>query len=218
MKNENLIQQAISILSLDEYNEQAIDLLRRFLISNQQQPKGKFSIYNYVSKDDLRPVLQCVYHSGGFRVATDATIIVALANQDYPKELEGKILNKTAEEINGEFPNWERVIPPKSRATDSWTIANKDLIVDAVKQQKQIKKERRDAIVAIEICGKHFNPEYLLKLINFGEHIGVNEINVGILGGGSSCCASYGEDGSVGLLMGLDLSRGDQSEKIIVKL
>ena len=218
MKNENLIQQAISILSLDEYNEQAINLLRRFLISNQQQPKGKFSIYNYVSKDDLRPVLQCVYHSGGFKVATDANILVALAQQDYPKELEGKLLSKTAEEIDGKFPCWERVIPDKSRAADVWTIANKDLIADAVKQQKQIKKERRDAVIAVEICGKHFNPEYLLKLINFAEHIGVNTINVGSLDSGQCYCASYGEDCSFGLLMGLDLSRGEQSEKIIVKL
>ncbi len=218
MKNENLIQQAIGILSKDEYNEEAINLLRRFLISNQQQPSGKFNIYNYVSKDDFRPVLKCVFHSGGFKVATDATIIIALARQDYTKELEGKLLNKTAEEINGEFPNWERVIPDKSQAADAWTIANKDLIVDAVKQQKQIKKERRDAIVAIEICGKHFNPGHLLKLIDFANHIGVNEINVGSLGSGASYCASYGEDGSVGLLMGL-YQNGDKGiERLIIKV
>ena len=218
MKNENLIQEAIGILSKDEYNEQAINLLRRFLISNQQQPSGKFNIYNYVSKDDSRPALHCVYHSGGFRVATDATIIAALAKHDYPKELEGTLLNKTGEQIDGNFPNWKPVIPDKSKLTDVWTIANKDLIADAVKQQKQIKRERRDAIIAIEICGKHFAPAYLLKLIDFANHIGVNTINVGSYGSANSCCASYGEDGSVGLLMGLDLSRGEQSEKIIVKL
>ena len=107
MKNENLIQQAIGILSKDEYNEQAINLLRRFLISNQQQPKGKFNIYNYVSKDDLRPVLQCVYHSGGFRGCNRCEHYSSTCKSGLTRgnpELEGKILNKTAEEIMGIFP------------------------------------------------------------------------------------------------------------------
>lgn len=68
------------------------------------------------------------------------------------------------------------------------------------------------------ICGKHFDPAYLLKLIDFANHIGVNAISVGSLGSGAAYCASYGEGGSVGLLMGLELSRGEQSEKIIVKI
>ena len=65
MKNENLIQEAIRHLSKDERNEHIIDLLRRFLLSNQQQPSGKFNIYNYVLRDESRPVLQCVYHCRG---------------------------------------------------------------------------------------------------------------------------------------------------------
>lgn len=217
MKNENLIQEAIRHLSKDERNEHIIDLLRRFLLSNQQQPSGKFNIYNYVARDESRPVLECVYHAEGFRVATDAHVLIALAKQDYPKELEGKLLTKTAEEVEGKFPNWRAVIPDKSRATDTWTI-NRDGVVEAVKQQRQVKKEKRDAFVAIDLFGKHFDPACLLKLIDFAKHIGVNEFNVGIYVNGGGYCTCYGEDDSVGILVGLNLSYGRQAENIIVTL
>lgn len=217
MKNENLIQEAIRHLSKDERNEHIIDLLRRFLLSNQQQPSGKFNIYNYVLRDESRPVLQCVYHAEGFRVATDATIIVALAKQDYPKELEGKLLTKTAEEVEGKFPNWRAVIPDKSRAKYVWII-DRDGVADAVKQQRQVKKEGRDAFVAIDLFGNHFDPAYLLKLIDFAKHIGANSLNVGSYINGGSYCNCYGEDGSVGMLMCLNLSYGRQAENIIVTL
>lgn len=217
MKNENLIQEAIKHLSKDERNEHIIDLLRRFLLSNQQQPSSKFNIYNYVVRDETRPVLQCVYHAEGFRVATDANILVALAKQDYPQELEGKLLTKTAEEVEGRFPNWRAVIPDKSRATGAWVI-NRDGVAEAVKQQRQIKKEKRYAFVSIDLCGKHFDPAHLLKLIDFAKHIGANALNVGSYSDGSGYCTCYGEDGSVGILVGLNLSYGKQAENIIVTL
>lgn len=80
--------------------------------------KGKFNIYNYVDKDKhtCREVLKGVFHDDGYLVATDAHIMVVLKGEEYPEELEGKIVLPDGsfvdtEYLHANFPKWPLVIP-----------------------------------------------------------------------------------------------------------
>lgn len=76
------------------------------------KPKGsKFDIYNYVCKDDFRPMMCGVYHEDGWRIASDAHVLFA-EKFEYPEEFEGKSLLKDGHFIEqGKYPKWRSVIP-----------------------------------------------------------------------------------------------------------
>lgn len=68
----------------------------------------RFNIYNFTS--DYRPVLAGVFHDGGYKVACDTVVLVAVKS-DYPEELEHHIINKDGKDIIGKYPRWRDVIP-----------------------------------------------------------------------------------------------------------
>lgn len=68
----------------------------------------RFNIYNFT--DVHRPVLTGVFHDGGYKVACDSIILVAVKS-DYPEELEHHIINKDDKDIIGKYPRWRDVIP-----------------------------------------------------------------------------------------------------------
>lgn len=202
MKNQELILQAISLLA---DNQQAADLLRRFLLSNAKNPGVKFDFYNYVSRDDLRPAMTGVLHQNGFKVATDGNIMIALAAQDYEPELEGCIIDKKANKINERFVNWRMVIPAQHTMNVSFVL-DIDKIRDAVKIGKQLKKEKSKKVVAIKLGVNYFSPETLLKIAIFASQIGVNELKMND-SKANSPAGVYGEDGSIGLIMPLYITK-----------
>ena len=73
---------------------------------------SKFDIFNFVEKNDiLRPVMCGVFHDEGWKVASDAHILVAL-NETYPEEYEHKILLKDGSFVEyGKYPTWRSIIP-----------------------------------------------------------------------------------------------------------
>ena len=212
MKNEQLVQQAISTLSLitsaenwsKSINDEIIDLLRRFLTSNQPDIniKGKFDLYDYIVTEKYearcRPNLTGVFHQNGFRVATDAKILVALAEQSYNPEFEGKVIGKEANIIDDIFPDWKSVIPQKENFNKTWKIDRKQ-VVDAVKMCKQRKKEDKYNVTLVHIDNVILNPESLLKLVDFAMFVGVNELYINTKNP-KKPVAVYAENGSVGIL------------------
>lgn len=70
---------------------------------------GKLDLYKFTSKDDLRPVLCGVYHSEGWKVATNGHILIA-CKQDYAEEKEGQVIAKDGTVIEDRYPNWRSVI------------------------------------------------------------------------------------------------------------
>ena len=73
----------------------------------------KFSLYNFAEKQkNSRPVMECVYHDSGYKVASDGTALVAL-KEDYNPSLEGRMFKQNGEEINGVYPKWRIVIPQR---------------------------------------------------------------------------------------------------------
>ena len=78
----------------------------------------KFNIYNYVSKEELRPALNGVFHEEGNRVASDAHILVAL-KEGYDHDVEGKIIGPDGAKIdpgaNRTYPKWQSIIPKQEK-------------------------------------------------------------------------------------------------------
>ena len=73
----------------------------------------------FVSKDDLRPVMECVYFDPeGYLVATDACVLLVEPTK-IPDELSGKLINlKTENELkDAHYPQWRSVIPTKHEYT-----------------------------------------------------------------------------------------------------
>ena len=94
----------------DKYFKETIEAIIR--LESETKSKGKFSLWDYVSKDDIRPSMCCVLHDSGYKVASDTHILVVL-KEDYPEDMEGKLMKKdgTIEDENVKFPNWRMVIP-----------------------------------------------------------------------------------------------------------
>lgn len=73
---------------------------------------GKFDYFKYVENtNSTRPVMQCVFHDEGFKVASDAHILIAIKD-NYPSEWEHKMLHADGSfEKYGTYPKWRYVIP-----------------------------------------------------------------------------------------------------------
>lgn len=68
----------------------------------------RFNIYNFTG--DYRPIMNGVFHDEGFKVASDAIVLIALKS-DYPEELEHHIIYKDGKEIIGKYPLWRQILP-----------------------------------------------------------------------------------------------------------
>ena len=93
-------------------NQRLADLIQQ-VIRAEATPdakKGKFDIFKYTSNEKYRPVMATVFHDEGFRVASDAHILVAV-KEDYPEEYEHKMLNADGSFEEGKYPKWRSVIP-----------------------------------------------------------------------------------------------------------
>lgn len=72
---------------------------------------NKFNIWKYVSNDSGRPQFCGVHHEGGWRVASNAHILVAL-KEEYDGSLEGRTIGRDGKAIDtGKYPNWQSIFP-----------------------------------------------------------------------------------------------------------
>lgn len=72
---------------------------------------GKFDYFKYVDNTVARPVMGCVFHDEGFKVASDAHILIAIKD-NYPEDFEHKMLHADGSfEKYGTYPEWRFVIP-----------------------------------------------------------------------------------------------------------
>lgn len=114
MKAESLkhLQKMHSMCSEDMgYFKELIEAIIR--IESEPKTKSKFKIWDYVSDDDIRPVMCHVYYDKGFKVASNGQILVAVKD-DYDSSLEGRLMlkNGTLAPENGyRYPKWREVIP-----------------------------------------------------------------------------------------------------------
>ena len=114
---------SIGVFTIDEIKR----LIHEFMVDNEPTPKkGTFNIWDWTCDDDLRPVMNGIFHDkeNKMAVATNAHLLVADA--DYydesrvdpvgfgmGKPKHDRPINKYGEFIDGRFPNWKAVVPPK---------------------------------------------------------------------------------------------------------
>lgn len=148
-------------------------------LESETKSKGKFSLWDYVSKDDIRPPMCCILHDSGYKVASDAHILVVL-KEDYPEDMEGKLMKKdgTIGTENVKFPNWRMIIPdPKKNEYVSVRLdfAGIRAFEADFKAKKKLNK-RMEGYVRVGGC--LFKLDYLIKAVRFMEHVGTDELMV----------------------------------------
>jgi hypothetical protein len=135
MKKETLnkieeLRNHINYLSALDFETQKViqSKLDEIIICEMNEQKiGKFNLYDFCAKDNLRPAMVGVYHKDGYKYATDAYVLCKL-KQDYKPELEDNIVLKDGSILTKDeytrLPNYDSVIP--TDLTD-YTAINIDL-------------------------------------------------------------------------------------------
>lgn len=198
----------------------------------------KLDPYKFVGKDDLRPNMMGVYHKKGYIYATDAHILIR-KKTDYPKSLEGKVIDKKGTVLGDRYPDADGLISSKTGyvpySVDVNMLAN---TADAcIKSRKSDNPYRylvlypqsvspKDIIVrrsgnyfsqAPEIPGTPgsimLDPYYVKKLVHFMKAEKTDTVWMNKISSQGSPVMAYGKD-SVALLMPVNMGYYDMSEKI----
>lgn len=161
----------------DKYFKETIEAIIR--LESETKSKGKFSLWDYVSKDDIRPSMCCVLHDSGYKVASNTHILVAL-KEDYPEDMEGKLMRKdgTIETENVKFPNWRMVIPDPQKMEMMAVRLDFARIRQFEADFKAKKKLNKIMNGYVRVGGCLFKLEYMIKAVRFMEHVGTDEFMV----------------------------------------
>jgi hypothetical protein len=160
---EELIVKAINVCETNGC-ELAVIYLKQFMLANQAKPNCKVDLYNLCYKGDFERTISGIYHDKGYIVATDGYILAKI-KEEYPEELEGKIITKYGDEIEGIYPNYQKVIGNFDEMTD--VSVNKEKVLEAVKQYKLEKKIGGicQKQVLCKAGKQYFKAEMLLKFL-----------------------------------------------------
>lgn len=112
-QTEKKILSLIEVLKYDDAMKGVVAELQAALACEMNDVKfGKFDLYKCVDSKDSRQCMRGVYHDDGWRVASDGHILIA-AKQEYPENLEGKIILKDGSILDEhyKYPRWRNVIP-----------------------------------------------------------------------------------------------------------
>lgn len=110
MKTES-ISIIASILQKEDVEKHIKDQLMQVLrIENEESAskQRKFNLWDCVDKSGIRPVMSCIFHDGGYKVASEGHYLVAVKDE-YPETFEGKCLRKDGEFVDGVYPDWKSV-------------------------------------------------------------------------------------------------------------
>lgn len=128
----------------DDYSKEEIialvkhvqNLIQETIIDHTPKPKGKFDLWEYVANDNLRPVLNGIYHDpiNKEAAATDAHVLVvdsALFDENLVDKEENKDdklfrckrpVDRYGKFIDGRFPNYEKCIPEKTEEFEKFML------------------------------------------------------------------------------------------------
>lgn len=191
MENKELLIDALKMSECKEIK----NLITQFLLSNELQKKSKFNPYNYVSKDKLRPAMAGVFHSYGYKVATNTHVLIAYRD-DYNDDLESKIVNKKGVIIDARYPNWKTVVPTDDDL--QYFDLDTSKMTAILAKYKLDKKVDKDSAKYINFKGTHFNVEYFASLCAFADFIRAKQI--GLSNNLKRACKVHAS-GNVGILM-----------------
>ncbi len=121
---------------------------------------SKFSIYSYTGRDVIRPAVSGVFHDGGYKIATNTLVMVAIY-ENYAPDLEKKIIARDGSEITGcKFPRWREVIP-EMRKNDLSTF------VDTFAVRAFIRSRKGSGPVFVKIGSSYFTAAVILQVCKF---------------------------------------------------
>ena len=115
---------------------------------------AKINYYDFVSTDESRRFLQGIYHTEGLKVMTDARILLAV-KENYDPSLEDVILAKDMSKIEGQYPNWKKVVPDMSNYKEiEFTLTEKKYkdIKTLVDLQRKINVTKKHKNVKLTDC------------------------------------------------------------------
>lgn len=111
----NDLLKILELLKTIEGTDEAIRMLRNYILkrASQQVPTPKnFRIYDFCMPDNgLFDALKGVYYKNGEMIASDSHIILIYHNDLYNAQLEGKIVGRQGNIIEGNYPKYEGLIP-----------------------------------------------------------------------------------------------------------
>ena len=182
------------------YAQEALNSLRAAVFMETPTPSMKFNIYDFTDDDNgTRPALGCVHHEEGYKVATDAHVLIAVKDA-YPDDLEGKNIDKKGEEWDGKYPQWKLVFPDRNKKADCFRL-DFDKLAGWMKEHATERKMKgkwgvRNAFV--KVGPAFFKLELFARFAKFMKAEGTDIIHVEDSRRAASC---YAENGSKGLIM-----------------
>ena len=167
MKNLLLLQQAAKISK----DEDVITLIKQFLLTNEPNTV-KFNPYAYTGKN--RACMTGIFHSEGYKAATDGHIAIAYKS-DYAPELEGKIIDKQGYPVNDTFPAYKNVIPDDANLTYQDIDFNR--VLELEREYKADKKLDQQLYAGLVLISEtYFDVILLAKLARFALNFGIKTI------------------------------------------
>ncbi len=140
---------------------------------------GKFDYFKYVEKSNsFRPIMQCVFHDEGYKVASDSHILIAI-KEDYPEEYEHRLLNADGSfEEHGTYPKWRSVIP-KPDGYEPYKVDRKAFYDWLTQKRSEYKAETGNGKKFVNEWHYQFGPARFLaerfdKLLTAMERIGTD--------------------------------------------
>lgn len=163
---------------------------------------GKFDYFKYVeNSNSIRPILQCVFHNDGYKVASDSHILIAIKD-NYPEEYEHKMLHADGSfEEHGTYPNWRYVIP-KPDGYGSYKVDRKSFYDWLTQKRSEYKAETGKGKKFVyewryQVGPAQFQAERFDKLLTAMERLGTDVL---MLKDARSIAYAQTEEGTV-LLM-----------------
>jgi len=128
-----------------------------------------------VSKDELRPIITGIYNDpNGYKVSTDMHSLITVKTNEFNGNIGKTIDPKTGKEIDGNYVQWERVMPEGYRESVNMKASELNSLSS---QASKFSKYTGDKDV-IDINGFHFNPKRFNNFITSMRKLGVEDVKV----------------------------------------
>lgn len=210
MKPEALkeLQEAVAILNYTrddlshagEDIENAIKHLRAALFMETPAPSLKMNLYDIADDDNgMRPVMGCVHHEDGFKVASDSCVLVAIKT-NYDEAMEGKSIDAKGNESDYKYPKWKMVFPDKLEEADGYSIDFTKLTDwrREVGAEKKLKGKWGARRAYVKVGDAFFGFDKFVKMAKFMKAVDCNILHVKDYRHAAGC---FSQDGSKGLIM-----------------
>ena len=210
MKPEALkeLQEAVSILNYTKDDlthagediENAVKHLRAALFMETPAPSLKMNLYDIADDDNgTRPIMGCVNHKDGYKVASDSCVLVAIKS-DYPEEMEGQSIDKKGEVSDYKYPQWWKLFNSQQRQAEGYQI-DFGKLTDWRREfaaEKKLKGKWGAIRAYVKVGDAFFGFEKFVKMAKFMKAVCCNTLHVEAYNRAASC---FAEDGSKGLIM-----------------